>query len=75
MYMPFDSNDLRRYDIRRYHELSPPIIFEVEHPCEWGICLADALESRTGRLVGGDEPMAVFQECGPTLFLRLEVSS
>ena len=30
--------------------LSAPIIFEAEHPSEWGIALDDALKYRTKRL-------------------------
>jgi len=68
MYKPHTGSDRRRYveEVR----LSLPIIFEVEHPSEWGIPLDDALKSRTRRLVDKDGLM--FDGCGPSVSIRLE---
>jgi hypothetical protein len=71
MYKPHTGSDRRRYveEVR----LSPPIIFEVEHPTEWGITLDDALKSRTKRLL--DKDALMFEGCGPSVSIRLEVRS
>jgi hypothetical protein len=71
MYKPHTGSDRRRYveEVR----LSAPIIFEVDHPSEWGIALDDALKSRTKRLV--DKDMLMFEGCGPSVSIRLEVCS
>lgn len=69
MYKPHTGSDRRRYV--EQVPLSPPIIFEVDHPCEWGIDLDDALKCRTKRLVDRDALM--FEGCGPSVSIRLEV--
>ena len=71
MYKPHTGSDRRRYveEVR----LSLPIRFEVEHPSEWGIPLDDALKSRTKRLV--DKDALMFDGCGPSVSIRLEVRS
>ena len=71
MYKPHTGSDRRRYveEVR----LSPPIIFEVEHPYEWGITLDDALKCRTKELV--DKDALMFEGCGPSVSIRLEVRS
>ncbi|KIM82955.1 hypothetical protein PILCRDRAFT_819755 [Piloderma croceum F 1598] len=68
MYKPHTGSDRRRYveEVR----LSLPIIFEVEHPSEWGIPLDDALKSRTKNLV--DKDALMFDGCGPSVSIRLE---
>lgn len=69
MYKPHTGSDRRRYveEVR----LSPPIVFEVEHPSEWGIPLDDAIKCRTKRLLEKDALM--FEGCGPSVSIRLEV--
>jgi len=71
MYKPHTGSDRRRYveEVR----LSWPIIFEVEHPSEWGIPLDDALKSRTKNLI--DKDALMFDGCGPSVSIRLEVRS
>ena len=68
MYKPQTGSD-RLEEVR----LSQPIIFEVEHPNEWGIALDDALSSRTRRLL--DKDALMFEGCGPSVSIRLEVRS
>ena len=53
--------------------LSAPIIFQAEHPSEWGISLNDALKCQTKRLV--DKDALMFEGCGPSVSIRLEVCS
>lgn len=69
MYKPHTGSDRRRYV--EQVPLSPPIIFEVEGPCEWGIDLDDAIKCRTKRLV--DKDALMFEGCGPSVSIRLEV--
>ena len=71
MYKPHTGSDRRHY-IKQV-PLSPPIIFEVEDPTEWGIDLDDALRSRVQRLV--DKEALMFEGCGPSVSIRLEVCS
>jgi hypothetical protein len=73
MYNPHKNTGSKR---RRYVEpvsLSAPIFFEVDHPSERGIALDDALKSRTDRLV--DKDALMFEDCGPSVSIRLEVCS
>ena len=71
MYEPHTASDRRRYveEVR----LSPPVLFEVEHPSEWGIALDDALKFRTKRLL--DKDALMFEGLGPSVSIRLEVCS
>jgi hypothetical protein len=68
MYKPHTGSDRRRYV--EQVPLSPPILFEVEHPAEWGIDLDDALRSHVKRLV--DKDALMFEGCGPSVSIRLE---
>ena len=69
-YKPHTSSDRRRYV--EEVQLEPSIFFYMTKPDESGIPLRDALHGRFAKLVGRDEPM--FQERGPSLSVRLNVS-
>lgn len=69
MYQPHMTSDRRHY--AKEVRLSPPIIFEVEHPAEWGIALDDALKLRNQRLL--DKNASMFEGFGPSVSIRLEV--
>ena len=70
MYKPPTNSDRLRYVDQV--ELEAPIIFEALHPDEFGIPLSDALHCRVKRLNQRDE--TVFQDRGPSISIRLEVS-
>ena len=71
MYEPHTGSDRRRYveEVR----LSSPIVFKAEEPDEWGIALDDALKCRTKRLL--DKDALMFDGCGPSVSIQLEVYS
>lgn len=71
MYKPHTTSDRKRYVEEVM--LEAPIFFVTEHPYQEGILLKDALHSRTKKLVDRDQ--VVFEGRGPSVSIRLEVSS
>jgi hypothetical protein len=71
-YKPHTSSDRRRYV--EEVQLEPSTYFSMSGPGELGIPLRDALHGRFAKLVGRDEPI-LFQERGPSISVRLNVSS
>lgn len=49
----------------------PPVVFELKHPDQYGVSLADALGQRMKYLQDKDELM--FVNCGPSASIRIEV--
>lgn len=69
MYEPYTLADRDRY-IQRV-TLSPPIIFMVDGPFEWGLPVADALKGDVRRLRDKDD--FVFEDSGPSVSVRIQV--
>lgn len=69
MYQPHTGADRRRYV--EGLPLMPPVVFELKHPDQYGVSLADALGQRMKYLQDKDELM--FVNCGPSASIRIEV--
>lgn len=71
VYQPYTEADRKRYitdcDLRQ------TIYFFSSAPYDWGITLEDALRFRLKDLQDKDD--AMFEGCGPSVSIRIEVSS
>ncbi|KAH7907264.1 hypothetical protein BJ138DRAFT_521918 [Hygrophoropsis aurantiaca] len=68
IYQPHTLADRERYIAKA--SLSPPIVFHVEDPYEWGIPLEDASRMKMKRLIGKEDLM--FEDCGPSVSIRIQ---
>lgn len=71
VYQPYTEADRKRYITDC--DLRPTIYFFSNGPHEWGIALEDALRFRLKNLQDKDDPM--FEGCGPSVSIRIEVHS
>ena len=69
MYRPHTSADHRRYV--EGLQLMAPVVFEMKHPDQYGVNLADALTQHMTHLQDKDKLM--FVNCGPSASIRIEV--
>jgi hypothetical protein len=70
IYQPYTEADRVRYIEKA--DLKEPIIFKTTHPDQWGIPLDDALRAKMKNLLDKDDSM--FENCGPSVSIRLQVS-
>jgi hypothetical protein len=70
IYQPYTEADRVRYIEKA--GLKEPIIFRMTHPDQWGIVLEDAFRAKMQNLLDKDDSM--FEDCGPSVSIRLQVS-